>query len=143
MKIIALMAGAALLVAPSATFADEYEDQVRAQIAGAALRVLDDGWELDRDIYLDRLNENAVDYLTFTLSDADGYAIMAVCDADCGDIDLTLLDQYDNVVDEDTTEDDVPVVTVEPGRTADYVVKVRMYHCSAEPCRYGVAIFSD
>jgi hypothetical protein len=143
MKIIA--ATALLLAAPGIALAqaDQWEAEVHAQLDGIVPALAGDGWELDRDYYVDSLNQDSSDNLDLPLFGRTNYAIVAVCDTDCTDIDLYLYDANDNIIAEDTATDDYPVLEVRTRATADYRLRVRMYQCSAAPCRYGVAVFTQ
>ena len=66
---------------------------------------------------------------------------MGVCDEDCSDIDLSLLDGYGNLVVEDIEVDDAPVIEFTVTASGDFTLGVEMYECSVEPCYYGVGLF--
>ncbi|HVY87171.1 MAG TPA: toll/interleukin-1 receptor domain-containing protein [Caulobacterales bacterium] len=69
------------------------------------------------------------------------YRLVGVCDRDCSDLDLVLLDQQGNIVTQDTATDDHPVVSVQTQYAGNYVIEVRMYQCSVAPCYYAVALY--
>ncbi|MDW8217958.1 MAG: hypothetical protein RML57_10230 [Acidobacteriota bacterium] len=64
------------------------------------------------------------------------YYILAVADDDCGDLDLELYDENDNLIDTDLAHDSAPVVSVTPIRTATFRYRVSMIHCAHNPCFY-------
>ena len=68
---------------------------------------------------------------------------MAVCDQDCGDVDLRLFDPYGNEVDSDVGTDDWPIVSITPQFKGTYQVRVVMARCSDHPCYYGVGVFTQ
>ena len=70
------------------------------------------------------------------------YVIVAVCDSDCKDVDLRLLDNRRREIDRDVERDDYPAVAVEPERTDRYTVRAIMAASSAAPCRYGFGVFA-
>ena len=71
------------------------------------------------------------------------YALVGACDNDCSDVDFWLYDDNDNLVDSDTSTDDIPIVRVTPRWSGSFEIRVRMYACSVEPCAYGIGVFSD
>jgi len=46
------------------------------------------------------------------------------------------------MVDEDTTDDDIPLVLVQTGKSDDrYTLRVDMASCSIAPCYYAVGVY--
>jgi len=68
------------------------------------------------------------------------YALMAVCDDDCSDLDLAVL-KSGVELSVDTSQDDWPVVPVTPTGSGDYSVKVVMYQCSTKNCGYQLTVW--
>jgi hypothetical protein len=121
---------------------DRWEAVVRSQLDQAGQAATSMGYSMSHDIYQGRLDDDAVDNLTVNLRSGQRYKILGVCDQDCRDIDLTLYDGNGNVVASDLATDDKPELTVTPSRGGEYRVKVSMANCTADPCRYGVGIWS-
>lgn len=69
------------------------------------------------------------------------YRLFGVCDNDCSDLDLRLIDPSGTTVAEDVETDDVPIVVHTAQRTGSYRVQVIMARCSVSPCRYGVSLY--
>lgn len=69
------------------------------------------------------------------------YEICAVCDNDCEDLDIKLYDGFGNLVAEDESTDDFPMVFCNVISSGYFTIKVIMADCSNEPCSYGVAAF--
>lgn len=69
------------------------------------------------------------------------YRFFGVCDNDCSDLDLRLVDPSGSSVAEDVAADDVPIVVHTARRSGQYRVQVIMTRCSASPCRYGVSLY--
>jgi len=137
-----LLAGASLLVPTIAIAGSRYEDQIRDQLIMAA-RALGVGNYQYQDSYIDRLDDNSEERLTFNLKKGMTYAIVGVCDEDCSDIDLELYDENGNSISVDRGSDDYPIVEVTPARTGQFSLEVDMYSCSASYCYYGISIFSQ
>jgi hypothetical protein len=77
----------------------------------------------------------------FALRKGRSYAVVAVCDDDCDDVDVALYDLAGREAKVDDDESDFAVVTYEPFASGDYIVRVHMYSCAAEPCGYGVKVY--
>ena len=133
---------ATLLVAlaPSAT-AQTYSNQVRAQLDAAEQALRGPGFRPTPDYEIGSLDDGAEESFTLRLSAEREYALVGACDADCDDMDFWLYDENDNLIDSDTSTDDVPIVRVTPRWSGTFRIRVRMYECSVEPCYYGSGVF--
>ncbi len=94
-----------------------------------------------RNYLIGKLDEEETDTWTMTLYGGNDYLIIGACDGDCGDLDITVLDEYDNTIARDTETDDVPVVQLDLEEQGRYQIRVKMYSCSVEPCYFGLGIF--
>ena len=72
----------------------------------------------------------------------DDYMILAACDEDCSDVDITVYDEDGDTVASDVSTDDVPVVRLSPKRDGQYRIEIKMYECSSEPCYWGFGVFN-
>ena len=136
-----LLALLGALLASGISHAGEYTDQVKAQILLIKYEAFsEDRFEETHTDKYDSMDEDDSDTLTFTLKKDMDYQIYGVCDNDCSDLDLTLYDENDNEIAEDTTTDDIPIVEVTPKWTGKFSLNVEMYECDDEPCFYGIAI---
>jgi hypothetical protein len=134
---------ALLLVAPvQAAAQGQWEQQVldQLQVAGQAVRA--EGYTLRGDPHTGTLRNEASEDFTLVLDGGVHYALVGVCDNDCTDVDLALMDDSGTQIDSDYELDDYPVVEVTPPYTARYSVHVYMAECSTEPCWYGVGVFA-
>jgi hypothetical protein len=114
---------------------------VEKQVLRIGVALASNGYELTHDIKFASLNNGMTDNYYFSLSRGWEYKIFAVCDGDCGDIDLCMYDENDNRIDCDQTKDDKPVVSVSPKWSGRFRLWVKMYECRINPCRFGIAIF--
>lgn len=69
------------------------------------------------------------------------YALVAVCDDDCDDLDLRVYDAGGREVGRDLASDDEPLVLTRPARSQRYSVAVIMASCDWNPCRYQLGFF--
>jgi hypothetical protein len=90
--------------------------------------------------YVD-LDDDETDIFTLELNRGYTYRIVAVCDGDCGDLDLCIYDNNYNKVDCDEQSDDKPMLNVSPRLTGRYKIWVKMYECRLEPCRTAILIY--
>lgn len=125
-----------------ASSVDPFERQVREQLARAAQTLVKDGYELTHQIHTGELAEDQEEDVTAELDGGRSYVILGVCDVDCKDLDLRLLDATRREVDSDIEQDDYPAVAAEPARTATYTVRAIMATCTKAPCRYGFGVFA-
>lgn len=121
---------------------DPFERQVRKQLSDAAQKLGKSGYELTHQIHTGDLKQNEDEDVTVQLDRGRSYVILGVCDADCKDVDLRLLNAGGREVDKDVERDDYPAVAVEVSRTERYTVRASMAACSAGPCRYGFGVFA-
>ncbi len=131
-----------ILLTPMVALANQYTDQIRVQLLGAALSLGFGNYNLAYDPYIDTLDSDRSEYLTVNLRGGTSYALVGVCDQDCQDLDLRLYDENGNLVSSDSDTDDFPVVSVTPRWSGQYKVKVTMYECSTSYCYYGVGVFN-
>jgi len=82
------------------------------------------------------------EWTIYLVKDTD-FRIHGVCDNDCRDLDLVLLDERGNEISKDTSTDDIPIVNARPKWTGRFTLRVIMADCKVNPCNYGVRTFSD
>ncbi len=134
----------ALLVALApAADAQSYAAQVRAQLDTAKRTLRNQGFQQSHDYTIESLDDGAEDEFSVDFDEGREYAIVGACDQDCGDMDFWLYDENGNLIDSDTSTDDVPVVRVTPRWSGEFTVRVKMYDCAVEPCFYGIGIYGD
>jgi len=130
------------LVATAADAQDRWERVVRQELQTVGQVTERNGYTMATDIYQGRLDDDASTNLTVTLERGKDYMMWGVCDQDCTDIDLVIYDSDGDEIDSDLQTDDKPLVHVVPPRDGRYKIKVTMVTCSANPCRYGVGLWS-
>ena len=70
------------------------------------------------------------------------YGIVGVCDVDCSDLDLRLLDPDGASVSEDNAGDDGPVLLVTAETSGVFTVEVSMVRCTAASCGWAVQAYA-
>jgi hypothetical protein len=129
-----------LFVLSAPASADQYEDQVLAQLSEASrvfrsagyTALMGDGGTLDHQYYEDYSVE---------LATGVTYAIVGVCDEDCYDLDLEMYDGYGDLIVKDDTDDDAPVVEFTVTQGGVFTLRVTMFHCEANPCYFGAGLY--
>jgi hypothetical protein len=129
-----------LLSAPAAA-QDEWTQQVQNLLARASDIAKSNGMSMTHNIFTGSLNRGATTYVTADLNFGKSYQMVGVCDNDCSDVDLEIYDPSGNKVASDVLDDDTPVVSLQPGKSGTYRIKVMMIKCSADPCRFGIGIY--
>jgi hypothetical protein len=119
------------------------QDEVKEQLISIVYVMALDGYELTHDAVYTYLDQYESDAFDLNLKKSYAYKIIAACDGDCGDIDLTLYDESGNEIAEDIGNDDYPVVQVSPRWTGAFKLKIKMYDCDVEPCKVGIVVFGQ
>ncbi len=118
-----------------------YAQQVWDQLQAAHEELSSDGGYDLQNYVVGFLGSGEEDVWDFTLASGTDYLIFAVCDTDCGDVDLALKDTGGNEVVSDILTDDVPVLNYSPSSNGIFRLEIDMYQCSVEPCYFGFGIF--
>ena len=119
---------------------NEFAEQIRSQ-----LDILTDSSQLNSYqpilTHIDDVGLNSGESRTWDLSlEANTeYVVAAVCDHDCQNIDLELL-EGDRVVDADREEDAYPMIVGITG-SHSYKAKITMRTCAVNPCYSGFRLF--
>lgn len=120
---------------------DAFEKQVRQQIETAGGELAKQGFALTHQVFTGNLKTAEAEQVVFELDRGGTYVILGVCDNDCKDLDLKLVNAAGQQIDSDVEEDDAPVVAVSPASAERYTVQAIMANCGSNPCRYGLGVF--
>ena len=121
---------------------DEFEKQVTEQLDRAGRELVSKGFRMTHQVFTGALNADDTENVVFELDPNSTYVVLGVCDNDCKDLDLRLLNAAGKEIDSDVEPDDAPVVAVAPTRRERFTVKAMMAACGANPCRYGLGVFA-
>jgi hypothetical protein len=138
----ALAALAAITVLPATASADRWENQVRVQMVGAVVGAAANGFTLSEQIQMGSLRQGQQTTYRVDFARNRDYALVALCDADCRDIDLVLVepDGRESAADRDFT--DRAVIRVPASHKGEHYLRVTMPSCSVNPCRFGIGVFT-
>lgn len=135
-----------LLAAAAATLAAapaqaQLDPTVQTQIDSAVVLMRGQGHTLKQAPAGGALAAGAASTVQLRLAGGSSYIIVAMCDADCSDLDLALTDSKGAAVDSDVELDDIPMVTVQVPADGVYTLTVSMATCNSAACKYGYAVF--
>lgn len=131
--------GGLLLAVPA--LADEWSEQVLGLLDAAAETYFSNGYHYGGYTHEGSLGDGDSERLTVRLGAGMESQLIAACDTDCSDIDLTLYDSAGREVDSDLQVDDFPIVSVRPDKDSAYTILVQMVDCEVDPCRYAIQQF--
>ncbi|MFS8638790.1 MAG: PPC domain-containing protein [Gemmatimonadota bacterium] len=136
----------ATVLAPSHLAAQSPRDLIAAMLDAAATMKQADGFRPDgeavpRDIVVGALPAGGAVVLELRLEGGTTYFIGGVCDEDCTDMDMWLIDPEDGAtLAEDASDDDVPILEFVAPRTGTYFLSLMMYDCAEEYCLFGYQV---
>ena len=143
-SIIAAIALAAMLLAGGTALAQvprEYAAQLAQGLARAEIELGHQGFTRAAGPFAGALAVRGVSQAPVTLRSGQEYRIIGVCDADCDDLDLRLLDGAGAVIAQDVAPNDLPQLIVRPRMTGPYVIETQMARCANAPCYFAVNVY--
>jgi hypothetical protein len=130
-----------LAIVPAAAHADQFDSQVRVQMFATAIGSAADGWRLTEQMQVGALRQGYFTTYTLTTSDNLSYRLVANCDSDCSDIDISVTEPDGREIAWDRRSGDLAVVDISGHRGA-HTIKVSMASCRLGPCRFGLGVFT-
>lgn len=118
-----------------------YQQQILDRLAQVEQTFVAQGFQQIAPPVTGQLQQGAYANTPATLEVGGEYRIIGVCDSDCGDLDLILYDQNNNVVSQDNMQDATPIVAVAPQWTGPFTVQAVMHNCTVEPCYYALVLY--
>ena len=116
-----------------------YMRQVAVRLVSYSALLEESGWELTDDRKVDSLEPGSVDSLEVSLG-SGSYLALGVCDDDCGDLDVYVLDSKGEIVGSDVLIDAEPMVEFDVDQGGIYFVGASMESCDATDCIYSVQL---
>lgn len=129
--------------APMAQMPDQYRQQLDVQLAQVAQALGSQGFSPVGQPYYGGLRDDQQQRIPPTeLQQGGDYRIVGVCDADCTDLDMVLVDQNQVEIARDTSTDARPIVQSQPAWTGPFHVDVTMYQCNhPQGCYYALMLY--
>jgi hypothetical protein len=120
----------------------QVETNIRDQLGQAARQFAPGGVPVPgREDLVTTMQPGADHQFSVNLENAGNYVFVGVCDADCTNIDLEVLNgATGEVVGSDLLEDDFPVVTFTAPDSARYFVRLILRTCTQAPCYVGARV---
>ena len=144
---IGVLASTLLLCSASLVHSQNaWRDILERQMAAVGSTVAQEGYRADpgafhTDMIVGTLESGAGVGLEVDLEFGGEYMIVGVCDGDCSDLDLSLLDLDGNLLFEDELDDDAPILSFTAPRGGTHFLMVHMYACSVDPCSFGYKVY--
>ena len=137
-----VLAGLTLLapIPSTARAQTKWREEVTAQLDHAAKRLTEAGYTRTH-IYDGSLDQDTSESLTLPLRTGREYALVGLCDADCGSLDIRLYGGSDQEIASGSEKDGVIVIKFAPTRDGKYRLKISMAKCESSPCLYGIGLF--
>ncbi|HXV91633.1 MAG TPA: hypothetical protein VD707_09720 [Gemmatimonadales bacterium] len=133
-----LLAGMAAAPAAAQT---RWEQQVQQQLRVISADIAPQGWRYAGSPFTGQLGEGERETLRIALREGTQYALVALCDEDCRDLEIVVLGEDDAVLAKSAGWSDRPLLEVQPQASGKYRIIVTMAHCGSGPCAYGVGVF--
>jgi|25_taG_2_1085351.scaffolds.fasta_scaffold00236_9 hypothetical protein len=93
--------------------------------------------------YSSKLTKSSSANSTMQGSAGTTYAVAAVCDDDCGDIDVEVSDKYGDTVGKDNDSSYLAVTNFKANYSGNYTIKTTMYNCSTSYCIYRLKVYAQ
>lgn len=93
---------------------------------------------------IDTIAEGQVEKFTLDVAASEELSILGVCDNNCGDLDIDVMDPNGSLVSQDHETDAYPFVSIGmgsgkgPAVAGTYTIVVSAHACSAETCHFGL-----
>jgi len=120
---------------------EQYQQQALERLAAVQQQLANEGFQLIGQPSSGSLNAGASQAIPAQLFVGYEYRFAAVCDQDCGDLDLALYDGMNNLISQDNSTDNYPIVPVLVTGSGNFTLQVQMYACAVQPCFYAVGLY--
>jgi hypothetical protein len=116
---------------------------IRNDLVRNRTALLERGYEPEGELLSGSGRSRSSDYRTVALEGGAQYAVLAVCDEECYDIDLVLTDPADSTLAQDLRIDDTPVLEFTAPATGTYRLETVMFSCRLDSCAWGGQILRN
>lgn len=140
---LGMMAVIAMAGIGAVSASDKVDRIVQVQLEEGMRFFANEGYVMRGSPRYGALRDGEEDRIRFRIRAGVNHVFYAVCDMDCDDLDLLLLDLDGSTLASDLLPDDVPIVEYTPAEDMQVTVVVRMASCDIAPCAYGVSLLVD
>ena len=116
---------------------DNLPRSVRNGLVRFSKAISEQGYDTDGELLSGTVGSGASDINTVNLEAGVEYAIIAVCDEECTDIDLRISDRADATLAEDVNPDDNPIIEFTAPSSGAYQLDMIMFSCGADSCGWA------
>lgn len=143
-KILAAMAALTLLAVPSASaqVPDPIARDLAAKLAREEAPLTGQGYALAAGPLPGGIPPLQARQIPVTLRANQDYQIVGVCDRNCGDLDVRLIDPRQATIAGDVRGNNTPSFSVRPAVTGQHIIEVGMVRCDAPRCWFAVNVYS-
>jgi hypothetical protein len=141
-KTAAALIALTVLAGPTASAQPSLRDFLTQQLDNREPENADDGYSQIVGPLSGSLSSSRAAQLPLTLRAGQQIRIVGVCDENCDDLDLRVLDPAGRIVALDTRGNDHPVVDIRGAMYGQHTIEVGMIDCRAPRCRYAVNVYT-
>lgn len=138
---LATAAAIACIAMPAFAQSNEFRQQLEQQLQKSRELFLQQGHAVAAGPFTGALPAGGKERFTLPVESGVSYKLLGICDNDCSDVDLRIFNMNGQNIGEDVTDDDVPLVELQPTGTGTVQIEVQMVTCSAEPCYHAVEVY--
>ncbi len=114
---------------------------VRADLVRTGLPLRREGYRPVGEVRSGSSGARSSSSVTLSLEAGVRYAVRAVCDESCADIDLRIADPTGRTLAQDGGDDDTPLVEFTAPVAGAYRLDVAMFRCQAASCAWGAQLY--
>lgn len=114
---------------------------VRNELVRKGNTLLEQGYRTEGELLHGAVGSGSNDVNAVTLQGGVEYAILAVCDENCDDIDLRIENSADSTLAEDVNIDDTPILEFTAPATGSFSLDMIMFACGSSSCSWGGQVF--
>ncbi|MBL8557114.1 MAG: hypothetical protein JNM47_00210 [Hyphomonadaceae bacterium] len=137
----AAMAAFACIALPAAAQTSEYRQQLDQQLQKSRELFQQQGYTIAAGPFTGALAAGGKERFTLPVQSGYSYKILGICDNDCSDVDLRIFNMNGQNIGEDVTNDDVPLVDLQPTGNGTVQLEANMITCSAAPCYHAIEVY--
>lgn len=143
LKKVAVVAAlaACFAIAPATAQDASYRAQLDQQLQKSRELFQGQGYSIAAGPFTGALQPGAKERFTLPVEQGVSYKILGVCDNDCSNVDLRVLNLNGQNIGEDTTPDDIPLVELQPTGTGTVQLEATMVSCSQAPCYHAIEVY--
>ena len=119
----------------------DYRQQLDQQLQKSRELFQQQGYSIAAGPFTGALPVGGKERFTLPVENGVSYKILGVCDNDCQDVDLRVFNMNGQNIGEDVTDDDIPIVELQPTGTGTVQLEANMIKCTSTPCYHAVEVY--